>query len=321
MSSESLHAVLSPDLSGLRLDRALAEVFQGHSRSRIQRSILAGHVLVDGRPADASQRVAGGERVEWSMPAAPGGGWEPDPVTIRPVYEDSEIIVIDKPAGLVVHPGAGNRTHTLANGLLHRYPELARLPRAGVVHRLDKDTSGLLVVARSDAAHRHLVSELLRRTVEREYDAVVWGRLSSDRGRIDAPIARHRTHRTRMAVAARGRNAITHYRVRARYPHLTRLRVRLETGRTHQIRVHMHHLGHPLAGDPVYATRRRTPDLPLSLQKALRELEGQALHADRLAFSHPLDGVRREWHATLPADFCALIAALEATRSAQRPSE
>ena len=320
MSSERLCAVLSPDLSGLRLDRALAEVFQGHSRSRIQRSILEGHVLVDARPADASQRVAGGERVEWSMPAAPDGGWEPDPVTIRPVYEDSEIIVIDKPAGLVVHPGAGNRTHTLANGLLHRYPELARLPRAGVVHRLDKDTSGLLVVARSDAAHRHLVSELLRRAVEREYDAVVWGRLSSDCGRIDAPIARHRRHRTRMAVAARGRNAITHYRVRARYPHFTRLRVRLETGRTHQIRVHMHHLGHPLAGDPVYGARRRRPDLPLSLQKALRELEGQALHADRLAFSHPLDDVRREWHATLPADFAALIATLEATRGAQPPS-
>ena len=243
-------------------------------------------------------------------PSTPNEIWEADPVAFRLVYEDSELIVVDKRAGLVVHPGAGNRAHTLANGLLHRYPELARVPRAGIVHRLDKDTSGLLVVARSLAAHRHLVSEMLRRTIEREYAAIVWGQLSADRGSIDAAIARHRSHRTRMSVAGQGRHAVTHFEVQARYPHFTRLRVRLETGRTHQIRVHMHHIGHPVAGDPVYGSRRRIQHLPVPVQGALRGLTGQALHASRLALAHPLDHARREWRAPLPGDLLTLLAAL-----------
>ena len=311
MSIERLSSTLPGHLAGHRLDRALAAVFRDYSRSRMQRSIREGRVSVDGRVADPATRVAGGERVEVAVPPPPGDDWRADPVAIRPVYEDSELVVIDKAAGLVVHPGAGNHTHTLANGLLHRYPELARLPRAGVVHRLDKDTSGLLVVARSAGAHRHLVAEMLRRAVEREYDAIVWGCVHAGHGRIDAPIARHRLHRTRMSVSARGRPAVTHYTVLARHPHFTRLRVRLETGRTHQIRVHMHHLGHPIAGDPVYGTRRRVPNLPDALEQALRSLEGQALHASRLAFSHPLDRSRREWRSPLPPDLRAFLAALE----------
>ena len=312
MTGERLRSVLPGHLAGIRLDRALAIVFGDYSRSRIQHSIREGRVRIDGRVADSAMRIAGGERVELDVATSSNrDAWEPDPVAFGLVYEDSELIVIDKRAGLVVHPGAGNRTHTLANGLLHRYPELARLPRAGVVHRLDKDTSGLLVVARSPGAHRHLVSEMLRRAVEREYDAVVWGRVCAERGRVDAAIARHRGHRTRMSVAAQGRHAVTHFEVHARYPHFTRLRVRLETGRTHQIRVHMHHIGHPVAGDPAYGTRRRIQHLPAPVQGALRGLQGQALHASRLALLHPLDHARREWQAPLPQDLRALLAALE----------
>ena len=314
MTGERRRSLLPGHLAGLRLDRALAMVFGDYSRSRIQRSIREGLVRVDGRVADSAMRIAGGERVELEGSSSPPNEvWEADPVAFGLVYEDSELIVIDKRAGLVVHPGAGNRAHTLANGLLHRYPELAGVPRAGIVHRLDKDTSGLLVVARSLAAHRHLVSEMLRRAIEREYDAIVWGRFRADRGSIDAAIARHRSHRTRMSVAGQGRHAVTHFEVQARYPHFTRLRVRLETGRTHQIRVHMHHIGHPVAGDPVYGTRRRIQHLPMPVQGALRGLTGQALHASRLALRHPLDGARREWRAPLPEDLCTLIAALEAS--------
>ena len=227
MTGHRRSSLLPGHLAGLRLDRALAMVFGDYSRSRIQRSIREGLVRVDGRVADSAMRIAGGERVELEGSSSPPNEvWEADPVAFGLVYEDSELIVIDKRAGLVVHPGAGNRAHTLANGLLHRYPELAGVPRAGIVHRLDKDTSGLLVVARSLAAHRHLVSEMLRRAIEREYDAIVWGRFRADRGSIDAAIARHRSHRTRMSVAGQGRHAVTHFEVQARYPHFTRLRVR-----------------------------------------------------------------------------------------------
>ena len=312
MSVERLRSVLPRHLAGFRLDRALARVFGDHSRSRIQHSIREGRVRVDGRVAESAMRIAGGERVELELAPFPAvETWEPDSVAFGLVYEDSELIVIDKRAGLVVHPGAGNRTRTLANGLLQRYPELARLPRAGVVHRLDKDTSGLLVVARSPDAHRHLVAEMQRRAVEREYVAIVWGRPSAERGSINASIARHRSHRTRMSVSGEGRHAVTHFEVRAHYSHFSRLRVRLETGRTHQIRVHMHHMGHPVAGDPVYGTRRRIQHLPAPVQEALRGLAGQALHACRLALLHPRDNVKRQWRAPLPQDMRALLAALD----------
>ena len=308
---ETRRATLPARGAGERLDRVLAEVFSDHSRSRLQGLIREGRVRVEGRVPHPAMRIAGGERVEVALPQRRAEDWSPDPVELRTVYEDPELIVIDKPAGLVVHPGAGNRTHTLANGLLHRYPELALLPRAGVVHRLDKDTSGLLVVARSPGAHRHLVSEMRRRRVEREYDAVVWGRVRAGQGRIDAPLARHPSHRTRMAVSGRGRRAVTHYRVRARYAHFTHLVVHLETGRTHQIRVHMHHAGHPVAGDPVYGTRPPLPGLSETLRLRLGNLEGQALHARRLALIHPRDRVRREWRSAPPPDLRAFLAVLE----------
>ncbi len=313
---ERLRSVIPGQLAGLRLDRALARVFGDYSRSRIQRSIREGRVRIDGRVAESAMRIAGGERVELEVTPSPTGEvWEADPVAFGVLYEDSDLIVIDKKAGLVVHPGAGNRTRTLANGLLHRYPELAGLPRAGVVHRLDKDTSGLLVVARSLSAHHHLAAEIQRRAVEREYDAIVWGNPSAERGTVDAAIARDRSHRTRMSVAGQGRHAVTHFEVRARHAHFSHLRVRLETGRTHQIRVHMHHIGHPVAGDPVYGARRRSEHLPAPVRGALRALEGQALHARRLALSHPRDGGWREWHAPLPEDLQGLLAALEQSQS------
>ena len=320
MSAGRLAATLPARLAGHRLDGALAEIFPGYSRSRMQRWIREGRVHVDGRAAGRGIRVAGGEQVEVEMEglAAAGEEWRADPARVPCVHEDPDLIVVDKPVGLVVHPGAGNRERTLANGLLHRYPELARVPRAGLVHRLDKDTSGLLVVARTLRAHHHLVSQIRQRAMLREYDAIVRGRMPAGSGRIDAPIARHRTHRTRMAVDERGRPATTHYRVCARYPGFTHLRLRLSTGRTHQIRVHLAHAGHPVAGDPVYGGHRAGTPAPPPVQRALRELRGQALHASRLALAHPLDQRWCEWRSAPPEELRALLTVLGNDRDAAR---
>jgi 23S rRNA pseudouridine1911/1915/1917 synthase len=218
------------------------------------------------------------------------------------VYEDDAVIVIDKPPGLVVHPGSGNWSGTLANALLHHAPALAAVPRAGIVHRLDKDTSGLLVVAKTVTAQTHLVRQLQARSVKREYLALVHGRVARG-GKVAAPIGRHPAHRTRMAVVSGGKEAVTHYEVRERFEHATLLVCRLETGRTHQIRVHMHSIGHPLVGDPVYG-RRVAPAGPLA---AFRR---QALHAERLGLIHPVTGQPMSWHAPLPADLRGLLAAI-----------
>jgi 23S rRNA pseudouridine1911/1915/1917 synthase len=222
----------------------------------------------------------------------------PEYIPLAIVDEDDSLIVVDKPAGLVVHPGAGNRTGTLMNALLAHAPALAAVPRAGIVHRLDKDTTGLLVVAKTAEAHTNLVRQLAARAVEREYLALVDGVVARD-GEVDAPIGRHRTARTRMAVTARGKPARTRYRVLERFAGATLLSVRLETGRTHQIRVHLRAIGHPLMGDPTYGKRG-----------AKLELSRQALHAARLALIHPVRGDRREWHAPLPTDMRAAIARL-----------
>jgi 23S rRNA pseudouridine1911/1915/1917 synthase len=305
---------------GMRLDQALAELFPEYSRSRLQQWIKAGQVTVDERPMRPRDKVSGGERVEVCAELEPRVECEPQAIPLHIIYEDAALLVIDKPAGLVVHPAAGNWAGTLQNALLHYAPELVAIPRAGLVHRLDKDTSGLLVVARTLSAHKHLVEQLQARSVTREYDAVVAGVLTGG-GTVERPIGRHPVDRKRMAVHERGRPAITHYRLEERYRAHTRIRVRLETGRTHQIRVHMASLGHPLLGDPVYGGRLRLPaGAGDSLSQALRGFRRQALHAARLALEHPESGAPMEWLSPLPTDMVELIGALRADAREAQPS-
>jgi 23S rRNA pseudouridine1911/1915/1917 synthase len=298
------------ELAGLRLDQALARLFPAHSRSRLQRWIEAGQVRVDGACATQRLRVVGGEQVGLFIPDAPLLALGAEAIPLAVVHEDEALIVINKPAGLVVHPAAGHASGTLVNALIAHAPELAALPRAGLVHRLDKDTSGLLVVARTLTAHTQLVRALAARDIEREYDAIACGVFTAG-GTVDAPLGRHARDRLRQAVTQGGRSAVTHYRVQERFRAHAWLRVRLETGRTHQIRVHLAHIHHPLIGDPLYGRRallppRATPELCAALQNFRR----QALHATRLALQHPLTGRTCEWHAPLPDDLAVLIEAL-----------
>ncbi len=310
--SETLTQRIPDHLAGLRLDQALTELFPEFSRSRIQQWIREGRVRVDARRLRPRDPVAGGEWVELDASGAPATGAEclPEPIALQVVHRDEALLVIDKPAGLVVHPGAGNRAGTLQNALLHYLPALAELPRAGLVHRLDKDTSGLLVVAVTLQAHARLVAQLQSHLVEREYEALVNGFMTGG-GTVEGAIGRHATERTRMAVSAVGRPALTHYRVVERYRAHTRIRVNLETGRTHQIRVHMSHIHYPLLGDPVYGGRARVPaGASPALLQALQGFRRQALHAGRLALQHPVTAQRMEWRAPLPEDLHSLIAVL-----------
>ncbi len=301
-------AVLSAQQAGMRLDQALAQAFPHYSRARLTAWLKEGKLRVDGKAGLAPRtEVRGGERIE--LLAAPEVQIEarPEAIPLKLVHADPHLIVIDKPAGLVVHPGAGNASGTLMNALLFHFPELALLPRAGIVHRLDKDTSGLLVVARSMLAHKALVEALAWRSVHREYLALVQG-LPVAGGTVDAPIGRHPRERTRMAIIEGGREAVTHYRIAEKFRQHTLLRVRLETGRTHQIRVHMAHLGLPLVGDPDYGGRLRLPKgASEALIEALRSFRRQALHAARLELTHPATGEAMAWASPLPADMQALL--------------
>jgi len=310
---ERRSAVIPETLAGQRFDRALAALFPDYSRARIQRWIRAGDARVDARRVAPKERARGGERVELTARLAREQPWRGQALPLEVVHEDEHLLVVAKPAGLVVHPGAGNPDGTLVNALLHHAPELESVPRAGIVHRLDKGTSGLLAVARTLPAHRALVAALKARELRREYEAVVVGRLAAG-GRVDAPIARHARARTRMAVRSGGRPAATEYRVARRFRAHTHLRLRLESGRTHQIRVHMAHLGHPVVGDPAYAGRGRipagaTPALAAAIRR-LAALGRQALHARRLGLAHPVSGRPLVLEAALPADLAALLAAL-----------
>jgi 23S rRNA pseudouridine1911/1915/1917 synthase len=291
------------ELSGLRLDRALAWLFPDHSRTRLQGWLRDGHIFVDGRMCDAKHKVRGGELLTVSEPEPETVTAErPEEIALTVVFEDHHLIVLDKPAGLVVHPGSGNWSGTLLNALLHHAPQLETVPRAGIVHRLDKETSGLMVVAKTLAAQTSLVRQLQARDVGRHYLALVHGEVARA-GSVDAPIARHPTQRTRMAVVEGGRDARTHYGVRERFARATLLECRLETGRTHQIRVHMASIGHPLVGDPVYG-RRRSGDALLDA------FPRQALHAFRLGLIHPHSGEAMRWEVSLPDDIAALLATL-----------
>ncbi len=297
---------------GQRLDQALASALPQYSRSRLAGWIKDGSVALDGRPARPRDSVFGGEKVVVRATAVSDERVAPEAMPLVVRYRDAQVFVIDKPAGLVVHPGAGNRAHTLQNGLLALDPKLSVVPRAGIVHRIDKDTSGLLVVARTLEAHAALVEALREHEVQREYLALCVGNLTGG-GTIDKPIGRHRTDRLRMAVRADGRAATTHYRIEERLARHTLLRVMLETGRTHQIRVHLAHIGHPLVGDPLYGGRRQlVAGLGPDQLRALAAFRRQALHAARLEFAHPATGKTISVESPLPADFTALLQALRA---------
>ena len=305
-----LSVSLPETMSGYRLDQALAELIPEYSRSRLQQWIRDGQVTMDDRVPRARERVHGGESVEIRAEITAAGTCLPEAIPLDVVYEDADLLVINKPPGLVVHPAAGNRDGTLQNALLHFDPGLASLPRAGIVHRLDKDTSGLMVVARNLTAHKRLVEALQARKVRREYLTVVNTVLTAG-GRVDAPVGRHPVERKRMAVVTGGKQAITHYRVVERYRAHTLVRVRLESGRTHQIRVHMAHIHCPVVGDPVYGGRLRLPrGAGERLKAVLQRFTRQALHAERLALSHPRDGRPMVWEAALPEDMQGLVEAL-----------
>lgn len=298
------------ELAGLRLDQALARMFPEYSRSRLTAWLKAGRIRIDGQSPRPRDRVAGGEEVAVDAVPETVVDAAPEPMDLDVVFEDAAVLIIDKPAGLVVHPGAGNAGRTLMNGLLAHDPGLAELPRAGLVHRIDKLTTGLLVVAKTLPAHTALTRALAAHAIERRYLAVVNGVLTGG-GRIDAPIDRHPVDRTRMAVREGGRSAVTHYTVRERFAAHTAVDVRLETGRTHQIRVHFAHRRHPLVGDPVYGGRLAVPGgASDTVAGALRGFRRQALHAGRLEFDHPVSGKRVTAEAPVPADLDGLMNAL-----------
>ena len=310
----SRQAEVPPRLGGMRVDQAAAELFEGYSRSRLTEWIKAGLLTLDGaqvrprQPVNAGQRLALEARLEAQLDCAA------EAIPLDLLYEDAHLLVVNKPPGLVVHPGAGNPGGTLLNALLHHDPRLAELPRAGLVHRLDKDTSGALVVARTLQAHAGLVARLAGRDIHRRYEAVVQGAMVAG-GTVDAAIDRHPRDRLKMAVRENGRPSVTHYRVRERFPAHTLLQVTLETGRTHQIRVHMAHIRHPIVGDALYGSGLKLPrGAGAALTEALRGFRRQALHAERLEFEHPVSSVTVAVDAPRPSDLDALVQALKKDR-------
>lgn len=311
--------LVPPDCAGQRLDLALAQMFPEYSRTRLKAWISRGLVTVDRRLMRPRDVVAGGEHVVLQAEQTASVTSRPEPIHLDIVHEDDDLLVIDKPAGLVVHPGAGNLRGTLMNGLLHHLPAVETLPRAGIVHRLDKGTSGLLLVGKTLEAHTGLVRQMGRREISRTYLAVCNGVLTAG-GTVDAAIGRHPVDRKRMAVRPNGKPAISHYRVVERFAAHTYIRVHLETGRTHQIRVHLAHIGHPLVGDPVYGGRLAIPPGgDTQLAATLRDFRRQALHASRLAFMHPRSGEQLALEAAPPQDLGSLLAGLRRNAQADRP--
>ena len=299
---------------GQRLDRTLAERLPGESRASLQRLMRGGRILVAGRPARPSDRVRGGERVEIDRPAPEPSTLAAEDLPLNVLHEDADLLVIDKPAGQTVHPRSGARSGTVVNALLHHCRDLSGIggvERPGIVHRLDKDTSGVLVVAKNDLAHRSLAAQFKARTVEKVYEALVWGRPRAGRGVIDSAIGRHPTARTRMAVRPDGRPSRTAYRVVSVRGPVCLLEIRPETGRTHQIRVHLSSLAHPIVGDRLYGGRRDLARTGPPYGEVLRSYPGLALHARRLAFTHPRSGERLAFEAPRPRDLQELLVRLE----------
>lgn len=300
------------DFSGQRLDQVSTELFEDFSRSRIQSWIKEGTILVDGKKVKAKEKVFGGEIISLSVLVENQEEHLPEDIPLSIVYEDDDILVINKPAGLVVHPASGHRDGTLLNAVLHHAPEVGHVPRAGIVHRLDKETTGLMVIAKTLAAQTDLVSQLQDRSMGREYEAITIGVMTGG-GVVDEPIGRHPNNRQKMAVEPiHGKEAITHYRLVKRFKNHTHIRLKLETGRTHQIRVHMAFAKFPLVGDPQYAGRLKMPKAcSPELQEGIRLFRRQALHAKKLELTHPISGEFMEWEVDLPEDMQHLIELLK----------
>ena len=300
----------------LRFDRIAVRLFPDFSRARLQGWIKSGALRVDGKRCKPSDALAPGMLLRLDVELEQHNEWQPEPIALEIVHEDAVIIVVNKPAGLVVHPGAGQAAGTLANALLHHNDELALVPRAGIVHRLDKDTSGLLVIAKTLSAHQQLVQQLQQRSVKREYVAIVHGSPPAE-GSVDAALGRHPVQRTKMAVQkSGGKPAVTHFRTLQRFSAVSHVGLKLETGRTHQIRVHMASIGHALIGDPVYGARLRGgASIDAELRNVLTAFPRQALHARRLGLRHPQSGELCQWEAALPADIADLLSTLSVHES------
>lgn len=302
--------VVPVELSDTRLDQVLVELMPEYSRSRIQQWNKQGAIRVNGSILKAKEKLRVNDLIEVRAELESQGSWQAQDIPLNIVYEDQELIVLNKPAGLVVHPAAGNQDGTLVNALLHHFPAIETVPRAGIVHRLDKDTTGLMVVAKTLTAHAHIVEQLQDRSMGREYEAVAAGTMTGG-GTVSEPIARHAQNRKKMAVTPFGKHAVTHYRVLQRFAAHTHIRVKLETGRTHQIRVHMAHIKHGLVGDSVYGGRQKMPaGASEELKQHLRQFPRQALHAKRLTLIHPQTAEELSWESELPDDMQQLLQAL-----------
>jgi 23S rRNA pseudouridine1911/1915/1917 synthase len=307
-----LEEYIDDDYAGMRLDQALAQVFPDYSRGQLTKWIKAGDVLVDGKRLKPRDAILGGEHIVIkTLIEKVDEEWTAEAIELDIIHEDEHVLLINKPAGMVVHPGAGNQNGTLVNALLHHAPQLETIPRAGIVHRIDKGTTGLLMIAKSLKAHNSLVAQLQEHSVEREYQAIAHGVITAG-GTVDEPIGRHHIDRKRMAINATGKHAVTHYRVQQRFRNHTHIRCNLETGRTHQIRVHMAHVRHPLIGDPVYGGRLKLPKgATPKLLETLHNFKRQALHAGSLGFIHPDTEEFVSWKVDMPADMQNLIKVLE----------
>ena len=299
-------------MTGQRLDVALSEMLPDYSRSKIAAWIKSGEALINHKPFKPKDKVNGSEMVELTISQKQNNDWVGEEIPLNVIFEDDDIIVLNKAVGLVTHPGAGNWSGTLANALLHYEPKLATLDRAGIVHRLDKNTSGLMVVSRNEKSQKYLVEQLQKHSVSREYSAIVYGHMVAG-GTIDEPIGRDTKDRVKQAVSSHGKEAVTHYRVIDRYQNHTHIKAILETGRTHQIRVHLSHIGYPLMGDPMYGGKVRFPKkADVILKEAIVNFKRQALHARKLTLTHPISGELMSWKAPLPEDMLALLDVLSA---------
>ncbi|MGH8119771.1 MAG: 23S rRNA pseudouridine(1911/1915/1917) synthase RluD [Gammaproteobacteria bacterium] len=306
-----MSATVPNELAGKRLDQVLAILFPEHSRARLQEWIRKGDVHINHGILSQRRRVKGGELVVIDTMHDEEDSWQAENIPLQIIYEDKALLIINKPAGIVVHPGAGNPRHTILNALLHHDAGLKAVPRAGIIQRLDKDTSGLMVIARAPESHTRLTAEMQARKIKREYQAIVSGVMTGG-GSIDLPIGRHPHKRTRMTVTQRGKPAVTHYRIKRKFPAHTHILVQLETGRTHQIRVHLAHLRHPLVGDPVYGVRRSLPrGLSPTLAEALQSFHRQALHAHALTLRHPVTHETLDFKSPLPEDMMHLLNMLD----------